>query len=213
MNLTLPGIDDGKRDLSKSQWYTPEWLAERIWSWVLERHELSSCKLRVLEPSAGRGALVRAALRSGMCERIHAIELDPRNVAILATMRDERGVLSTEHRDFLQPTRGVVSRYDVVLMNPPYESGKDVDFILHAFHWAPHVVGVFRSALVHGGDRYDRLWRHVDVLRGKWLRHRPSFGKGETGDSALSDFVVLELVLRQTPREANEDMQLTMGWW
>lgn len=210
-NLALPGMEYMQRDLSKSQWYTPPWLAVRTWEWWLRRHGGDRMQLRVLEPSAGSGSLVRPALQSGRVARLQAIELDSRNVALLRTLQDPRGALRVTHRDFMGP--GVVGRYDVALMNPPYEDGQDVEHILRALAWAPMAVGIFRSALVHGSERYERLWRHVDITAGRWLRNRPGFGGGGTGDAAKSDFVVLELVRRQQEREADEDMQLAMGWW
>lgn len=207
-NLCLPGLDV-TRDLSKSQWYTPPWLAERLWKWwLLHNVQPTQNNLRVLEPSAGVGSLVRPALHSGRVARLLAIELDPRNVQLLSLFKDPQHTLRVEERDFMAP--GVIGAYDVAMMNPPYEDGQDVDHILRALAWAPTAVGIFRSALVHGAERYERLWREVDIVRGKWLRNRPDFG---TGDGAKSDFVALQLCRRERQREVDEDMNCSFGWW
>ena len=54
-NYCLPGLD-GDRDLSKSQWYTPPKLAERMWNWWLAPrfHHRPDMRWHVLEPSAGK---------------------------------------------------------------------------------------------------------------------------------------------------------------
>lgn len=208
-SMALPGMEYVVRDLSKSQWYTPPWLAERVWKWWLDKHSPLGDGLRVIEPSAGIGSFVRPALHSGRCARIHAIELDPRNVALLRMFKDPRGVLVVDERDFL--AGGPIGEYNVALMNPPYEDGQDVEHILRALAWAPYAVGVFRSAMVHGAERYEQLWRHVDIIEGRWLKNRPSFGT--TNDGAKSDFVVLEMCRRERLREVDEVMQLKMGWW
>lgn len=214
-NYCLPGLD-AERDLSKSQWYTPPKLAERMWSWWVTHQTAARPDMRwhVLEPSAGNGSLVRAVLASDVVARVHAFELDPRNVELLKQLVPKPGcVLDVEQGDFLLAP--VVGRYHVALMNPPYEDGQDVDFVLRALAWAPVVVGVFRSAIVHGDDRYQRLWRWVDPTRGRWLSDRPAFGTGDKSDSARSDFIVLELVMRERARTDKEleEFSVLMGWW
>jgi len=215
MTLHLPGMETEYRDLSKSQWYTPPWLADRLWDWWLEQHAQGGRgwdQLYVLEPAAGNGSLIRPALASGRVAAAAAIDIDERNVRALRTLKGRYPDLMVTHGDFLALAHNG-SSFHVCLMNPPYENGQDVDFILRAFVWTRCVVGIFRSAIVHGDERYERLWRHVDLVRGKWLRRRPVFGKGQKGDSALSDFVVLELAQRDRPREENEDLTVSLGWW
>jgi len=103
--------------------------------------------------------------------------------------------------------------FDVALMNPPYEDGKDVAFIREALRYTSDVVGIFRSAIVHGDERFETLWRFTDVVRGVWLTGRPSFGQGDKSESAKSDFVVLHLTDRATERKRGEPLNLQMEWW
>lgn len=73
----------------------------------------------VLEPSAGDGALVRAARERWPDARITAVELDPLNVAMLANT----GAAIIDD-DFLAVSFGGL-RFDVVVMNPPFVVGDD----------------------------------------------------------------------------------------
>ena len=80
MTLPLPGIERlpsawleerAGRDLS--QWFTPDHLALRVAVWGLA----GSQALTILEPSAGGGALVRAARMARPSARVLAYEIDP----------------------------------------------------------------------------------------------------------------------------------------
>lgn len=209
MNLVLPGVDAPPRDHDLSQWFTPPELAQRVVAWAGVDRVENEYAPRVLEPSAGNGALVRPLVDAGAW--VTAVELDPRYVGVLAKLLnkcEEHAVLCPKNFLEFEPLP-----YDLCVMNCPYEDGLDVAFIRHALAFAPRVVGIFRSAIVHGEERYDTLWRRVDIVRGKWLRWRPQFGKGEKSDGARSDFCVLELRERERSRELDEDMNLRFGWW
>jgi 16S rRNA A1518/A1519 N6-dimethyltransferase RsmA/KsgA/DIM1 with predicted DNA glycosylase/AP lyase activity len=89
------------------QFYSPEWLAS---SFVMEA-KLQPTDI-VFEPSAGEGALARAASAYVPLHQIHCVEIDEDNVT---TLRQQG--FRCVHADFLKvpPTQ----IYDVVLMNPP----------------------------------------------------------------------------------------------
>lgn len=80
--------------------------------------------LCVLEPSAGRGALAAPALLAGC--HVDCVELDPKNVHILASTRYRQVVQA----DFL--TQRPKPVYDRVLMNPPFGRQQDVVHVRHA---------------------------------------------------------------------------------
>ena len=78
---------------------------------------------RVLEPSAGTGALCTFALASGAS--VHANELSDRRADLLAVLLREAGqdpaqALTRENADHLDATLPPAVRADVVLMNPPF---------------------------------------------------------------------------------------------
>ena len=78
---------------------------------------------RVLEPSAGTGALCTFALASGAS--VHANELSDRRADLLAALLREAGqdparTLTRESADHLDAVLPPEARADVVLMNPPF---------------------------------------------------------------------------------------------
>ena len=78
---------------------------------------------RVLEPSAGTGALCAFALASGAV--VHANELSSRRADLLAVLLEEAGqdssqTLTRENADHLSAVLPTSVRADVVLMNPPF---------------------------------------------------------------------------------------------
>lgn len=212
--MLLPGLEGEERSKDLSQWYTPPALAERVWEWGTRG---MGTGLRVLEPAAGQGSLVKPALRDLRVRRVTAVDIDPRNAAALKQLPHRgHGRLAVVRGDFRSFTPR--DRFDIGLTNPPYENDQDVDFILNLLGFAPRVVGIFRSALVHGSDdnpkrlgRWERLWSRVDLTRLVWLCNRPKFGEG-TG--ALSDFIVAEFVRREgEPRRRGEPLHAQLEWW
>ena len=78
---------------------------------------------RVLEPSAGTGALCAFALAAGAA--VHANELSERRADLLAVLLAEAGqdpaqTLSRENADHLDAILPPAVRADVVTMNPPF---------------------------------------------------------------------------------------------
>lgn len=82
----------------------------------------------VLEPSAGTGNILRA-LQANRPKRLVAIEINYGLVDILG-----RGPLAdlVLRGDFLAMSPERTDRFDVILMNPPFERGDDIKHILHA---------------------------------------------------------------------------------
>jgi predicted RNA methylase len=188
----------------QSQWYTPADLAKRIGSWS------GFSKVdRLLEPSAGRGALIAPL---PFCDWT-AVELDSDNVMVLCGMQVKGLITEVVNSDFLTCTRSRLGSFDGVIMNPPYEGNMDRDFVMHALDFAPRVIALLRSAYRHGEDRWKKVWRWVDPVRQVDLVGRPTFGKGLKGDSPMSDFAVWELRRRKTARKFGEPVTITTEWW
>lgn len=213
MNLYLPGLESEARDIKLSQWFTGPELAELTWRWARRSDLLPDMELRVLEPAAGQGALLKPALRSPFVARAVAVEIDARHIPALNELAAKHEQLAVIHHDFLSMCVPQGMAFDLALQNPAYEYDQDVEFILRSLLWAPVTVGIFRSALLHGVKRFERLWTWVDPVRGVWLSERPQFGKSEKSDGPISDFVVLELVKRLTPRAKHEPVNVRMEWW
>lgn len=196
------------RDLSLSQWLTPPELAQRVVEWA--GPPISPFKeWRVLEPSAGNGALVRPLLAAGA--QVCAVELDTRYFDALVELNPSGRVIAGNFLKLEPDDAMQLGRFDLVVTNPPYEEGQDVQFILHALKFAPRVVGIFRSALLHGATRKRELWSQVRPTRLAFLSERPKFGEG---NGARSDFMVAELVsLRYPELHAGGPHPITVEVW
>ena len=100
---------------------TPDDLADRM-------VELANIREgdRVLEPSAGKGALVHAIFRRHKSfPRVFVCELEPKMRAALSQIP---GVAITGE-DFLAHR----AFYDCIIMNPPFSDGQDIAHVQHAY--------------------------------------------------------------------------------
>ena len=114
-------------------------------------------KLRVLEPSAGRGALasaLRPHVRSVTC-----VEIDPVNVEYLAS--HGFSVYQEDFLDFDVDDR----RFSLAVMNPPFEDGQAEQHVLHALALAERVVAHVPLTTLAGKERRAGLWSKADLKR------------------------------------------------
>lgn len=128
---------------------------------------------RILEPSAGHGAIVRPCILKGA--HVDCVELHPDRVERLRSLQASLGERMTIiARNFLSMTP--TPAYDLVLMNPPF----------HGVHWMKHVRhafgflkdgGVLRAVLpasAHVNETKAHLafrrWaeKHIRSWRGQW---------------------------------------------
>ena len=202
--MSQPGLFGSaeERRLDLSQWYTPPEKAKLIWEW-----SRGATATRILETSAGQGALIAPSIAGGGLSQWTAYEIDPRNVEILRAKWPE---LDLRPRDFTMDDNP--GSFDLAIMNPPYEGELDVAHVLHALRHCNRVVALLRSAFSHGGDRWDAFWRWVNPTRKVTLAGRPKFGGG---GSPKSDFCLFEFSggLRSVPREYGEEVAITECIW
>ena len=95
---------------------------------LLSEIKLDSRRSRVLEPSAGEGALAKLIRHRSSC-RLDLIEKNPERADALRQLQFEH----VRCVDFLSVTPEPV--YDYVVMNPPFSGGQDIDHVLHAFQF------------------------------------------------------------------------------
>lgn len=91
---------------------------------------------RVLEPSAGLGALARVAREIVGLENVVCYEADPqRRLALIKAGFSVRGhaEAGNDFCDFLEVDSKRIVDIDVILMNPPFARGQDIAHVLHAF--------------------------------------------------------------------------------
>ncbi|MCE6959563.1 DUF4942 domain-containing protein [Cereibacter sphaeroides] len=131
--------------------------------------------MRVLEPSAGSGAFVRALLEKGV--EVDAIEIHPSRVAQLRVLEGPRCRVIAAN--FLgHPVNPV---YDRVVMNPPFSGTEWMKHVRHAFDFlkpggklvailpasaevnetAQHLAFRRWAEKEGAGRYYDRMWRDL----------------------------------------------------
>ena len=145
----------------------------------------------VLEPSAGRGAIA-AFLRALPCA-LEVCEINPERAQGLKVA----GYNLVAHDFFDLAIRPV---YDVIMMNPPFEEGQDIDHVRRAFDFlAPggKLVSVMSAGVFFRRDRKAsafRLWLG-DVGRSERL---PPGSFKESGTMVSAHLVVITKPFRDT---------------
>jgi tRNA1(Val) A37 N6-methylase TrmN6 len=137
---------------------TPPQLADTLVSQLREPR-------MVLEPSAGRGALVRAVLRLWDSPLITAVEIDEYNVTCLrATLAKTPGIHILPG-DFLHTALGVCF-FDTVVMNPPFAlTGEPHAYVKHVWKAMEHLDYSGTLAFVAPSSFVDSKDKGVTLLR------------------------------------------------
>lgn len=216
----LPGIDPfpsepAARVRASSAWYTPpdaaDVLARMCWA------GRARASWRVLEPSAGHGALIDALLRDdSRCGPIDAVELDPLAADVLRERWPER--VRVEQCDYLE--RPAPSEpYDLAILNPPYEKGADSAFVAKAMDESLRVVALVRLAMLESGRSYERVWSRVEDGPWRLLALRPFVSRpvflpgGGDSDGGKTAFMAIKLSRVELPESERWRERLTsVGW-
>lgn len=159
---------------------------------AVERLEVGA-DMRVLEPSAGRGALVRALLKAQPDLRIECIEALRENVAFLEGGKGPRpmlkgGFVNVLRADFLNVTPWDAepgAGFDRVLMNPPFSKRKDIFHVGHALDFLRPggvLVAIMSAGVKYRDDKLGREFRaFVETHQGEiWDNPPNSFAESGT---------------------------------
>lgn len=123
----ITSLVEGEKLVDKKKtfqaFFTPDAAADE----VAQLAELRS-GLRLLEPSAGNGQLVRAAQRVTGGLYVHTVEVNPDHFHTLAQISN-----LVSMADFVKSTVTELGAFDRVLMNPPFTKGQDVEHVVHAY--------------------------------------------------------------------------------
>jgi len=192
-------------DFSKSQWYTPPELAERIAEWALKPFGWEVGRdpedLCVLEPSAGRGALaipLRERVRLVQC-----CDIDMQNMLHLVNegfVAKCANFLEVEPRPF-----------DLVVMNPPFEDGAAEAHIAHALTFAPRVVAHVPLTTLAGKDRREGLWSSAYLKRLVIHSGRPRYSGSLKG--GMTDMCTIDVVRRSERVDCVRASGVEVAWW
>lgn len=201
---TLPGVDRESSETQRacSMWYTPPDLALRIVEWALEPVDgfYAAHTYRVLEPSAGRGALavpLRERVRNVVC-----VELDPQNAEWLV-----RKHFDTYNEDFLELKPHPGHAFELVVMNPPFEGGQTERHLMHALGFAPRVVCHCPLTTLAGAKRLENMWSRVALNRLAICSSRPKYG----AEGGMTDMCTVDVSLRTSSTPVLSETQVS--WW
>jgi len=143
--------------------------------------------MRVLEPSAGRGAIADAI--RDFCPQcvLEVVEINPRDREVLKTKGHK-----IVGKDFLKFKR---KGYDRVVMNPPFSRGQDVDHVKRAFGLLKpggRLVSVMSASVkFHGGKKFA-AFREMVANYGGAIEDLPEESFREAGTLVNSIVVTLQ---------------------
>lgn len=153
---------------------------------------------RVLEPSAGTGVLLRAAIDSATgadnCRTV-AVEINPQLARALEEQRNRMLYANDRNHqvvcgDFLK-CNGDLGKFDAVIMNPPFANAQDIVHIKHALTFLKP--GGRLVAICVGGSRQAaELQPLVEQHGGTWERLPPDTFK-EQGTSVNTVLLSLQV--------------------
>ena len=132
------------------EFFTSDELADLIF----ERHVPWTSDMRVLEPSAGGGALVKQAIKRGAAN-VTCVEIQRHLALALAEMN---GIDRVLNEDFLKLGVDQLGQFDLVVMNPPFDRGRDADHVRHAWQFVKP--GGALVSIMSAGAEYREDKRH-----------------------------------------------------
>ena len=126
---------------------------------VIEHARISTGQ-RVLEPSAGKAALASAARNAGA--DVTCVELQP---GFAHELRVIHGFADAIEGDFLALDPAHYTPFDAVIMNPPFDRGRDCDHVRHALAFLKPggvLVAIMSARAEYGEDqRHKALHRMI----------------------------------------------------
>lgn len=127
---SILGTEVAREKVILQRFYTPAAVAQKLAAFVDDMR--SGPAITMLEPSVGGGALIdawRARLKADFIISVTAIDIDPEAVRVL---RSKPSLTTIIDGDFLKMSAVVLGRFDVVLLNPPFQSGQALLHVRHA---------------------------------------------------------------------------------
>ncbi|MDY6957916.1 MAG: SAM-dependent methyltransferase [Halobacteriota archaeon] len=171
---------------------TPPELANRM----IDAAEIQSGDC-VLEPSAGKGAIVKELRKreeSHRIKKLHCIELDPDMASDLAANRFivyQGNFLAMANHGHPFDIRG---KYDVIIANPPFSKGRDAEHIMAMLKVARRRVVTIASA----GLTFRQDWKYRELMdllkkKGAVIETLPEDTFKESGTFVNTVLVVVDI--------------------
>jgi len=164
---------------------TPKAIAEKM----IEKADLCA-GLRVLEPSAGSGAI------ADLLPRYVDVVLYEVNHTLSGILEEKAKNLENtwcvcSGCDFLTTT----GEYDRVIMNPPFENQQDIDHVLHAFDCLGQlgrIVAVMSPSFQFRQDKKATAFREFLELHNAEVEALPAYSFKESGTSVNTVMVTID---------------------
>jgi adenine-specific DNA-methyltransferase len=203
-------IESDERIRSLGSYYTPATTATALAGWAIRTGDEV-----ILEPSAGAGALLRAAFARSeslrnMCSA-HAFDIDPNAIRQLRSLAKPE--ITVFQKDFLSECPAVQPKFDLVLANPPFNRnhslspklrnelrkrfaikgavGLWVYFLLHSISFLKgggRVASIVPRSILftaHGEAFLQRLCEHFSVVGVYELSSKPQWSNFADEDGAV----------------------------
>lgn len=190
-------------DPDQAQFFTPPDVAGRMAAWAAPLFADAARRawtVRVLEPSAGSGALVQAVRALAPGASIDAVERDPRWARHLRTL----ACAEVHEGDYLDRP-APAHRYHLAIANPPYNGGEEGPHVAKLLDEADRIVLHLPVRSLHGVERHELAWRRIGVdwwvRREARLVRRPKY----VGAGGSDEIIVLDLRRAAGPCE--------LEWW
>lgn len=133
--------------------------------------------MKVLEPSAGRGAIAFACVDKGAA--VDCIELMEGNYN---TLSDNDRLNTVKHGCFLE--QEPVELYDRIVMNPPFARQSDIKHVVHALKFLKSggkLVSVMSASVTFRENNLTKEFRNLIVERGGRIELLPDGAFKESG--------------------------------
>lgn len=149
-----------------------------------------SPRIAFQEPSAGRGALARLAHRAGGV--VTCVEIQRGNADELS----RKGYPDVICADFFDHSPETLGQFDRVVMNPPFDGGRDIDHVVHALAFVKpggRLVSVMSAGVEFREDRKTADFRALVERYGGSFRDLPPGSFAESGTMVNTCIVSIEV--------------------
>jgi phospholipid N-methyltransferase len=144
--------------------------------------------MRVLEPSAGQGAIVDEIIKAGVNPDM--VELMPDNIKIL-NQKYNTDLVST---DFLKINPCDSIKYDRVIANPPFTNNQDIDHVLHMHDFLTEggtLISIMSKSWITGQQKKQKSFRDWLTSVGAIVTDLPAGEFKESGTNIAT--VIIEI--------------------
>ncbi len=146
----------------------------------------------VLEPSAGRGAIVKGVISAASKVMVDMHELNAANYALLLSADFPLSGIAPEPADFLTANPKPV--YDRVVMNPPFMKQADIKHVLHALKFLKDggiLVSVMSAGVTFRENKLTSEFRELVAERGGYFEELPDGSFKDSGTMVNTVIVVI----------------------